>query len=181
MLFPDYLKANPESEQLVRSALAYMLQITPVDTGNLPSAMDEVSGQYRRPSSDILVHWCHGATGTCLSMWNLLSYGEEAMWLSKFDYLWDIFAVYLVQWLIFFRKLPIVVTNVSILYHSGASRAPRNWTVLDKVFYSGKNLLLLIRVWICNISDAYCRLNRLQNDAIRVDVLGGGIYVLSIW
>lgn len=66
MLFPDYLKANPDSEQLVRSALAYMLQITPVDTGNLPSAMDEVSGQHRRPSSDILVHWCHGATGAVL-------------------------------------------------------------------------------------------------------------------
>ncbi|VDP88982.1 unnamed protein product [Echinostoma caproni] len=66
MQFPDYLKTNPESEQLVRNSLAYMLQITPVDTGNLPSAMDEVSGLYRVSPSEMLVHWCHGATGAIL-------------------------------------------------------------------------------------------------------------------
>ncbi|KAA3681201.1 uncharacterized protein DEA37_0007844 [Paragonimus westermani] len=68
MLFPSYFKANPTAEQLVRQSLLFMIGVTPAATGNLPAAMDEVdSSRRRRPDSDVLVHWCHGATGAILA------------------------------------------------------------------------------------------------------------------
>ncbi|TGZ72068.1 hypothetical protein CRM22_002303 [Opisthorchis felineus] len=67
MLFPSYLRSNPAADQAVQQTLLYLISITSPQTGNLPCAMDEVGPQRQRPDSDILVHWCHGATGAIMA------------------------------------------------------------------------------------------------------------------
>ncbi|CAL8083675.1 unnamed protein product [Calicophoron daubneyi] len=83
MLFPGYLKQRPQSEELVRRSLAYMIQVTPANTGNLPSATDEVSGRYRRSDSQLLVHWCHGATGAVLAYARAYVLWKDPLYLNE--------------------------------------------------------------------------------------------------
>ena len=61
--FPSFLKSHPDAESLVHSAVDFMLTLEQ-DNFNYPPAMDEVG--VRRPDSEELVHWCHGAPGTLL-------------------------------------------------------------------------------------------------------------------
>ncbi|VDM30438.1 unnamed protein product [Hydatigera taeniaeformis] len=62
MLFPRYLQTHKVAAEAVRAAVDYLIAVTPSDTGNLPTATDELPPN-RRPVSDELVHWCHGDAG----------------------------------------------------------------------------------------------------------------------
>ena len=59
---PDYLKSNPQIETTVRAAVDFMLGLQQPN-GNIAPAMDEAYGRYQRPTSEELVHWCHGGPG----------------------------------------------------------------------------------------------------------------------
>ncbi|CAH8869469.1 unnamed protein product [Trichobilharzia szidati] len=63
MLFPGYMKSKPDAEKLICDSLFYLMQITPSETGNLPSATDEIGRNTKSLEPNVLVHWCHGATG----------------------------------------------------------------------------------------------------------------------
>lgn len=61
---PDFLKANVQMEIAVRESVDFMLGLQQPN-GNVAPALDETSGKYQRPSSEELVHWCHGGPGKC--------------------------------------------------------------------------------------------------------------------
>lgn len=64
MLFPDYLMHKKAAATCVKQSIAYLVSVTPQETGNLPAATDELPpNQHRSIESNELVHWCHGATG----------------------------------------------------------------------------------------------------------------------
>lgn len=58
--FPSFLASNPHNEQIVRSAVDWLLSTQQPD-GNFVPATDELVSP--RVESDQLVHWCHGAPG----------------------------------------------------------------------------------------------------------------------
>lgn len=58
---PNFLATDAAAMQDVRQSVDYMLSIMTSD-GNFPAALDEI-GSHRRPASEELVHWCHGAPG----------------------------------------------------------------------------------------------------------------------
>lgn len=57
--FPSILKSNPAWEGVVKQSVDFLLSLE--QNSNYPPAMDEVS--HKRPESEELVHWCHGAPG----------------------------------------------------------------------------------------------------------------------
>lgn len=73
--FPSFLKSHPDAESLVHSAVDFMLTLEQ-DNFNYPPAMDEVG--VRRPDSEELVHWCHGAPGVVYLLARAYKYfGDE--------------------------------------------------------------------------------------------------------
>lgn len=61
--FPSFLVQSSEVEQHIKRSVDFLLSLQG-DNGNFPCAMDEV--QNKRPESDELIHWCHGAPGEFL-------------------------------------------------------------------------------------------------------------------
>lgn len=59
---PEFFKAHPSAEEDVRAAVDFMLSIEQLNCNYAP-AMDEVNMGQKRPASEELVHWCHGAPG----------------------------------------------------------------------------------------------------------------------
>jgi len=57
----EFIKSDPDAEREIRASVDFMLSLMQPN-GNIPPAMDEV-GSHRRPASEELVHWCHGAPG----------------------------------------------------------------------------------------------------------------------
>ena len=62
LCIPEFLKANPSAEADVRAAVDFMLSLEQPNWNYAP-AMDEVNMGLKRPVSEELVHWCHGAPG----------------------------------------------------------------------------------------------------------------------
>jgi len=59
----EYIKSDPDGERDIRASVDFMLSLMQPN-GNIAPAMDEVGPTARhRPSSEELVHWCHGAPG----------------------------------------------------------------------------------------------------------------------
>lgn len=64
--FPACLQSDPAAEQDVKASVDYLLSLQ-TQSGNFPSAMDEL-GRRARSEADELVHWCHGAPGNGVSV-----------------------------------------------------------------------------------------------------------------
>lgn len=62
LCIPEFFKAHPSAEEDVRAAVDFMLSIEQPNCNYAP-AMDEVNMGQKRPASEELVHWCHGAPG----------------------------------------------------------------------------------------------------------------------
>ncbi len=62
MCCPVFLHSDPIIMTEVHQAVDFMLSLMK-SNGNIAPAMDEVMGQYTRPESEELVHWCHGGPG----------------------------------------------------------------------------------------------------------------------
>uniref|UniRef100_T1JC93 LanC-like protein 3 homolog n=1 Tax=Strigamia maritima TaxID=126957 RepID=T1JC93_STRMM len=60
--FTEFLKENADAEKDIKGGVDFLLSLQQPN-GNFPCAMDEV--RRKRPESDELVHWCHGAPGIC--------------------------------------------------------------------------------------------------------------------
>jgi len=59
----EFIKSHPDGERDVRASVDFMLSLMQPN-GNIAPAMDEVGPRaHRRPASEELVHWCHGAPG----------------------------------------------------------------------------------------------------------------------
>lgn len=62
LCIPEFLQSDPSAEEDVRGAVDFLLRIEQPNCNYAP-AMDEVNMGQKRPESEELVHWCHGAPG----------------------------------------------------------------------------------------------------------------------
>jgi len=58
----EFIKSDRDAERDIRASVDFMLSLMQPN-GNIAPAMDEVGSRARRPASEELVHWCHGAPG----------------------------------------------------------------------------------------------------------------------
>ena len=67
---PGFISSDKSAEKDIRATIDFMLTLMQPN-GNIAPAMDEVGPRgHRRPETEELVHWCHGAPGvTLVSVW----------------------------------------------------------------------------------------------------------------
>ncbi|XP_021933931.1 lanC-like protein 3 isoform X2 [Zootermopsis nevadensis] len=79
--FPACLQSDPAAEQDVKASVDYLLSLQ-TQSGNFPSAMDEL-GRRARSEADELVHWCHGAPGVVYLMAKAYRHWKEDKYLKS--------------------------------------------------------------------------------------------------
>lgn len=74
----EFIKSDPNAERDVRASVDFMLSLMQPN-GNIAPAMDEVGSRgHRRPASEELVHWCHGAPGNSATFQSVSAYALPA-------------------------------------------------------------------------------------------------------
>jgi len=59
--FPCFIEKEQKAIEEIKTCIDILISLQTTN-GNFPCAMDEVNSR-KRPESDELVHWCHGAPG----------------------------------------------------------------------------------------------------------------------
>ncbi len=78
--FPVFLNENPDAANAIKTTIDFYLGLQD-PTGNFPCAMDETGRNQRRPE-DMLVHWCHGASGAIYLFSKAYHYYNEEKYLE---------------------------------------------------------------------------------------------------